>query len=84
MTPGRAAEGPGVLLYTTPGCPDCFALKQWLDSQGVSYQERDLSHPGVAEEAKSRYGVRIAPITVIGAQFYSGTLRSTVKCSKNA
>jgi len=73
MTQAQATEDPGVLLYTAPGCPDCFALKHWLDAQGVGYQERDLSQPGVAEEAKSRYGVRIAPITVIGEQFFFGT-----------
>lgn len=64
---------PKVLIYTSPGCPDCAALKKWLESRGVSYTELDLSQPGVADEAKTRYGVRVAPITVIGDQYFYGT-----------
>jgi len=62
-----------IVLYTTPGCPDCAALKAWLGQQDIAFSERDLSQPGVADEAKSRYGVRIAPITVIGDTFFYGT-----------
>lgn len=62
-----------ILIYTTPGCPDCAALKQWLHDKGYAYEEKDLSQPGVADEAKLRYGVRIAPITVIGDAFFYGT-----------
>lgn len=62
-----------IQLYTTPGCPDCAALKDWLRLRGVAYEERDLSAPGVAEDAKARYGVRVAPITVVGDTFYFGT-----------
>ncbi len=64
---------PKILIYTSPGCPDCAALKRWLENRGVSYTERDLSQPGVADEAKTRYGVRVAPITVIGDQYFYGT-----------
>lgn len=62
-----------ILIYTTPGCPDCTSLKQWLHDKGFTYAEKDLSKPGVADEAKSRYGVRIAPITIIGDAFFYGT-----------
>lgn len=62
-----------ILLYTTPGCPDCAALKRWFAAHGIAYAEQDLSAPGVADEAKRRYGVRVAPITVIGAQVFFGT-----------
>ncbi|NIR62020.1 MAG: glutaredoxin family protein [Gammaproteobacteria bacterium] len=55
-----------IVLYTSPGCPDCAAVKRWLAAHGVDYTERDLSRPGIAEEAKARYGIRIAPITVVG------------------
>ncbi len=62
-----------ILIYTTPGCPDCAALKQWLHQRGLNYEERDLSQPGVAEQAKTRCGVRVAPVTVIGEQCFYGT-----------
>lgn len=64
---------PPVLLYTAPGCPDCAALRQWLQQRRIAYEERDVTEPGVADEAKSRYGVRVAPITVIGDAFFYGT-----------
>lgn len=62
-----------VLIYTTPTCPDCNALKRWLRTEGIVFDERDLTDPAVAEEAKSRTGVRVAPITFAGEQFFCGT-----------
>ncbi|OBS09713.1 glutaredoxin family protein [Acidihalobacter prosperus] len=62
-----------VLLYTSPGCPDCAAVKRYLEVRGVAFEERDVTLPCVAEEAKSRYGVRVAPITVIGEKVLYGT-----------
>lgn len=62
-----------VLIYTTPTCPDCRALKAWLDGQGVAYEERDLTDPVVAEEAKKRTGVRVAPVTLVGPAVFYGT-----------
>ena len=62
-----------MLIYTTPTCPDCRALKAWLDGQGVTYEERDLTDPVVAEEAKRRTGVRVAPVTLVGDAVFYGT-----------
>lgn len=70
---GTSVKPLPVLIYTAPGCPDCAALKQWLQQRHSVYEERDVTHPGVADEAKSRYGVRVAPITVIGDDFFFGT-----------
>lgn len=63
----------GVLLYTSPGCPDCAAVRRYLQAHGVAFEERDVTSPGVADEAKQRYGVRVAPITVIGGKALYGT-----------
>ena len=52
-------------LFTTPTCPDCAILKRWLDAKGLAYIERDLRNPQIAEEARRRTGLRIAPITII-------------------
>lgn len=62
-----------VLLYTAPGCPDCAAVKQWLVSHGILFTEKDISQPGIADEAKENYGVRVAPITVVGEEAFYGT-----------
>ena len=71
--PAGVNEMNSVLLYTSPGCPDCAAVKRYLRGRGVAFEERDVTQPGVAEEAKSRYGVRIAPITVIDGEASYGT-----------
>ncbi len=64
---------PNIILYTTPACPDCAALKSWLKARSVVFEERDLTQGAVADEAKAQYGVRVAPITVVGDQFFYGT-----------
>lgn len=62
-----------VTVYTTPTCPDCRALKAWFDSEGIRFDERDLTDPAVMDEALERHGVRVAPITVIDDWFTYGT-----------
>lgn len=62
-----------VVIYTTPTCPDCKALKRWFDAQCIAYEERDLTDQAVMEEAKARTSVRVAPITFVGDQFFYGT-----------
>lgn len=69
----QSLSAPTIELYTTPTCPDCRQLKTWFDQLGIPYQEHDLARPGVAEEAKARTGVRVAPITVVGTKVYYGT-----------
>ena len=65
---------PTVTLYTSPGCPDCAAVRRWLEQHDVPFTERDVTQPGVGDEAKERYGVRIAPITVLDDRtFFFGT-----------
>jgi len=61
------------VIYTTPSCPDCRTLKAWLSGEGVAFEERDLTSPAIMEEAKSRTGVRVAPITLIGDKVFYGT-----------
>lgn len=70
------ASAPHVLIYTTPTCPDCHALKRWLSQQGIAYEERDLTDPRIADEAKARTGVRVAPITIVGSEIFYGTFQS--------
>ena len=69
-------ETPVVIVYSTPTCPDCRALKLWLNEHGVAFEERDLTDPVIMAEAKSRTGVRVAPITLVGAQVFYGTFES--------
>ncbi len=70
------ASTPHLLIYTTPTCPDCHALKLWLAQHGIAYDERDLTDPLIAEEAKARTGVRVAPISIVGSEVFYGTFHS--------
>ena len=62
-----------IIVYTSLGCPDCAAVKRYLADRGIPFIELDITAPGVADDAKSRYGVRVAPITIIGHSFFYGT-----------
>lgn len=61
-----------IVLYTSPGCPDCAAVRRYLGERELAFEERDITAPEVADEAKARYGVRVAPITVLGNTFFYG------------
>ncbi|KHQ51994.1 glutaredoxin family protein [Mameliella alba] len=73
MQPQTQTNPNVAVIYTTPTCPDCRQLKAWLDREDIAYQERDLADPEIMQEAKTRYGVRVAPVTVIGNWFTYGT-----------
>jgi glutaredoxin len=62
-----------VAVYSTPTCRDCRSLKAWLGRLGIAYAERDLTDQAVMDEAKRRFGARVAPITEIGDWFAYGT-----------
>lgn len=64
---------PKIEIYTTPTCPDCLALKRWLNANHLAFIEYDLRDPAIAEEAKVRTGLRIAPITLIAGKVFYGT-----------
>lgn len=70
------ATHPPVVIYTTPTCPDCRMLKAWLEREGITFEERDLTNPEIMMEAKARTGVRVAPITLVGEQVFYGTFPS--------
>ncbi len=63
-----------IIVYTTPGCTACAAVKQYLEQKGISFEERDVSkNEAWIDEMKRVSGVRIAPVTVIGTQAFYGT-----------
>ncbi|MEH6647356.1 glutaredoxin family protein [Sulfitobacter sp.] len=62
-----------VIVYSTPTCPDCRTLKAWLVRNSIDFIERDLTDQTVMDDAKRRFGVRVAPITEIGDWFTYGT-----------
>lgn len=69
-------DAPEIIVYSTPTCPDCRTLKLWLQDKNIAFEERDLSDPDIMAEAKSRTGVRVAPITLVGDEVFYGTFES--------
>lgn len=71
-----SAPDPHVIIYTTPTCPDCRMLKAWLEKEGIAFEEHDLTDPEIRAEARTRTGVRVAPITLVGEKVFYGTFPS--------
>lgn len=72
---GGAADGSGprVTVYTTPSCPYCNMVKQYLDQHQVSYTEVDVAaDPGAAQELMQRTGQQGVPQTEINGSFVIG------------
>lgn len=37
-------EEPEVEIFTTPTCPYCKKLKQWMEDEGIDYVEHDVAN----------------------------------------
>ncbi len=59
-----------IKVYTTPTCIYCHALMEWLDKEGVEYQEVDAS---------TMPGITAVPVTEIGDQRIIGFDRPAIK-----
>lgn len=70
-----------VIVYSTPTCMYCNALKAWLEENGIAFEERDLSDPAVAFRSTQELGYEIAsvPITKIGDDVIVGFDRAKIK-----
>lgn len=53
-------------VYTTPSCPYCTKLKNWLEEQNIDYEAFDLSqNKEKAQELIQKTGQRGVPQTLI-------------------
>lgn len=71
----RAAERPqkSVTVYTTPTCPWCTTVKNYLRKNGVRYTEVDVaSDQGAAQNMVSKSGQQGVPQTEIDGQMVIG------------
>lgn len=68
------AHGPGVLIYTTPNCMHCKAVKAMLTDNGVSFIEVDVERdPEAADVMSARSGgKRTVPQVFFGAEHIGG------------
>lgn len=59
-----------IKVYTTATCAYCHALMDWLDSQGIEYQEIDAT--GDPE-------IKVVPVTEIDGERIVGFDRPAIK-----
>ncbi len=55
-----------VMVYSTPTCPYCTKVKDYLEAKGVEFEEVDLTQDLEAREEFMRKGHRGVPVTVVG------------------
>jgi glutaredoxin-like YruB-family protein len=62
-----------VIVYTSPTCPYCTMVKEFLSQKGVSFDERDVSRdPSYAQELMNSTGQMGVPVTSINGQIVVG------------
>ena len=59
-----------IKVYTTPTCIYCHALMEWLDRQGIEYEEIDAS---------TMEDINAVPVTEINGERIIGFDRAAIK-----
>jgi len=54
-----------VIVYSTPGCPQCVATYKQLDKHGIEYRVVDITVDPVAFEYVIGLGYQKAPVVVV-------------------
>jgi glutaredoxin 3 len=69
-----------VIVYTSPTCPYCTMVKEFLSQRGIGFQERDVSRdPSYAQELVSSTGQMGVPVTIIDGQVVVGFDRARLE-----
>jgi glutaredoxin-like YruB-family protein len=69
-----------VIVYTSPTCPYCTMVKEFLSQRGINFEERDVSRdPSYAQELVSSTGQMGVPVTIINGQIVVGFDRGRLK-----
>lgn len=61
------------MVYTTPMCPPCDALKRFLAERGVPYVAKDLMMDADAAELVEGQGIRTSPVLGIDGRLHAGS-----------
>ena len=62
-----------VVLYSSPNCSDCQALKDFLSDRGVLFIDKNIADDKSArEELADKYGRLATPTIVIGEKVFLG------------
>lgn len=62
-----------VVIYTSPNCHDCHALKDFLSARGVLFIDKNIAEDKSGrEELADKYGRLATPTIVIGEKVFLG------------
>ncbi len=69
-----------IAIYTTPTCPYCRMLKEFLSQKGIAFRDHDVTQDrAAAEEVMKRTGQSAVPVTVIDGQTIVGFDRTRLE-----
>ncbi len=63
---------PEIVVYTTPLCAPCEALKRALAARGLAFRTVDLLMDEEAAERLEEHGIRSAPALEVDGRLYTG------------
>lgn len=71
-------------VFTTPSCPYCTKIKEWLDKNGYEYTEQNVAeNKEKAKEMIEKTGQRGVPQTIVGDKtvigFQPGKIENAIK-----
>jgi glutaredoxin-like YruB-family protein len=61
-----------VILYSQPGCPPCYAAKQFLTARNIPFEYKDVQADPAALRELVRLNSRSTPTIVIGDEVMIG------------
>jgi glutaredoxin-like YruB-family protein len=61
-----------VLLYSQPGCPPCFAAKQFLKARQIAFEYKDVQADPTALQELMDLNSRSTPTIVVGSEVMIG------------
>lgn len=61
-----------IIVYSTPTCPYCNLVKEYLEEKGVDFRQVDVTVDQKAREEFVRKGYRGVPVTIIGTEEITG------------
>lgn len=69
-----------IIVYTTPTCPYCHMVKDFLKEKGISFEERDVAgNPAYAQELVKNTGQMGVPVTIIDGKIVVGFDRGSLE-----
>ena len=65
-------QQPEIIVYSTPFCVPCEALKRFLNENGVPFVNKDLMMDEEAAELVESRNIRTSPVLGVGDELYAG------------